>query len=152
MDYVMPDAQAVKSLLSMIFGDDLTVSESPAELGGKTVATFIDDDDKLVALCACDREFIGYSGGALSMIPVDVCNESINGEMTEALSGNFYEVMNICSKLLMSESSKHLRLARTVDADTAAGMVAELEANGSSGAFSVDIPRYGKGSMHFLGT
>ena len=150
--YVMPEPKAISALLEMIFGDGVKVDKAAPDVAGKTVATFIDDSDRLVALCACDDRFVGYSGAALSMIPPDAANEILaGGEMTPVMKENFYEVMNICSKLLMSDSSAHLRLHRTLPAEQAGAAIAELEAATGIG-FQVDIPRYGAGCMHFLVT
>ena len=58
--------------------------------------------------------------------------------------------MNICSKLLMSDSSAHLRLDKTLDPGAANDAVASLEGASEKVAFSVDIPRYGSGTLTFL--
>ncbi len=112
-----------------------------------------DDDDKLVALCVCDKEFVAYSGAALSMIPADVANEMISGNsVTEAMIGNFYEVMNICSKLLMSDSSAHLRLDKTLVPEDSAETVSALKESAQVIGFNVEIPKYGVGGLTFLVT
>lgn len=151
-NYVIPTPQSVSSLLAMIFGGQPGVSDSQApELSGQHVATFIDDDDKLVALCACDKQFVAYSGAALSMIPADVANEMIAGNsVTEAMIGNFYEVMNICSKLLMSDTSAHLRLDKTLEPDQSQEAIATLKDAGQVKSFGIDIPQYGKGMLTFV--
>ena len=149
--YELPTLQTVSSLLGMIFGDDLSASkcDSPA-LDGKYVATFLSDDDHLVALCVCDKEFVAYSGAALSMIPADVAKEMIAGNaVTDAMVDNFYEVMNICSKLLMSESGAHLRLDKTLSPDQSVAAIAAMKESHTA-AFGVDIPRYGKGTLTFV--
>lgn len=153
-NYVIPTSQSVCSLLSMIFGDDLKVSDcDPSNLGNQHVATFIDDSDQLVALCVSDKEFVAYSGAALSMIPADVAKEMIAGNaVTEAMVGNFNEVMNICSKLLMSDSSAHLRLDKTLNPEESAEAVASLQESGHIFGFGVDVPRYGKGTLTFVVT
>ncbi|MGB5581250.1 MAG: hypothetical protein WBM54_06260 [Woeseia sp.] len=147
----MPDKKSIRELLEMIFGKGVIVAKLPAvDTSDKIVATFVNDDDQLVALCACDRNFASYSGGALSLIPPDAINEVIDkGEMTEIMSENFHEVMNICSKLLMSDSSAHLRLDKTLSAAESADSISSLAAARAS-AYSIEIPRYGKGAVHFL--
>ncbi len=138
----------------MIFGAELDVSDSEAQdLSNHYVATFVSDEDQLVAFCACDKEFVAYSGAALSMIPADVANEMISGNaVTEVMIENFYEVMNICSKLLMSDSSAHLRLDKTLSPEDSAGPVAALQESAHITGFGVDIPRYGKGRLIFAVT
>ena len=151
-NFIVPTEKSVASLLAMIFGDGLGVDGGDAvDLDSQHVATFIDDDDKLVAACACDKAFVAYSGAALSMIPADVANEMINGNtISEALIGNFYEVMNICSKLLMSDTSSHLRLDKTLEPGAGSDALASLNGASETVAFCVDIPSYGSGTLTFL--
>ncbi len=152
--YIIPTPQSVSALLAMIFGDGVDTKDRQApELDGQHVATFVDDDDQLVALCVCDKEFVAYSGAALSMIPADVANEMISGNsISEAMLGNFYEVMNICSKLLMSDTSAHLRLDKTLSPQESAEPVSALKDSAQVIGFDIDIPKYGKGMLTFLVT
>jgi len=154
MIYVTPTPQSVCSLLAMIFGEELDVSDcEPPELSSQYIATFVNDDNQLVAFCACDKAFVAYSGAALSMIPADVANEMIAGNsVTDAMVGNFYEVMNISSKLMMSDSSAHLRLAQTLHPEQAAEPIAALQESAQITGFSVKIPRYGEGTLIFAVT
>ena len=152
-DFVIPTQQAISSLLMMFFGDGLKVTEiDSTDLSDRHVATFVSDEDRLVALCACDRPFVVYAGAALSMIPADVANEMVvSGAPSEAILGNFHEVMNICSKLLMSDGSAHLRLDETLPPEQSAEVITNLEENSAQAlAFGVDIPGYGNGSLTFL--
>ena len=153
-NYVIPTTQAVSGLLAMIFGDGVETKDHEApDLESQHVATFIDDDDQLVALCVCDKEFVAYSGAALSMIPADVANEMISGNsISEAMVGNFYEVMNICSKLLMSDSSAHLRLDKTLSPEESTEPVSALKDSAKIIGFNVGIPKYGTGMLTFLVT
>ena len=152
--YIIPTPQSVSALLAMIFGDGVDTKDREApELDGQHVATFVDDDDQLVALCVCDKEFVAYSGAALSMIPADVANEMISGNsISEAMLGNFYEVMNICSKLLMSDTSAHLRLDKTLSPQESAEPLSALKDSAQVIGFDIDIPKYGKGMLTFLVT
>lgn len=67
-----------------------------------------------------------------------------------AVEANFYEVMNICSKLMMSDSSAHLRLKDIVQPSASADEISALAESGTALGFNVDIPRYGKGTLNFL--
>lgn len=152
-DFVTPNPQTISSLLTMFFGDGLNVTEiEAADLSDRHVATFVSDEGELVALCACDRPLVAYAGAALSMIPADVANAMVvGGDLTEAILGNFHEVMNICSKLLMSDGSAHLRLDKTLSPEQSAEVITNLEENSAQVvAFGIDIPGYGKGSLTFL--
>lgn len=148
--YVVPNVETATSLLEMIFGEGLTLSDNDdADMGSNHVATFLSDDDRLVALCACDTSFVAYAGAALSMIPADAANEMIqDNDLSDMVTANFYEVMNICSKLMMSDSSAHLRLGKTLAPAESAEAVGSLQ--GKTKGFTLDIPGYGKGVMTFV--
>ena len=147
--YIKPTAEAVTSLLAVIYGDDLKTCElDTAAISGQRIATFIDDDDKLVAACVCDRHFVIYSGAALAMIPAGGTEDMIaENSISDAIAGNFHEVMNICSKLLMSDSSAHLRLDKTLDCAQQVDLGASIDTLATHLGFQVEIPGYGKGAM-----
>lgn len=153
--FEVPDEKSVSGLLSFIFGDDLKVdAAADTDFSGQHVATFIDDQDKLVALCLCDKEFVAYSGAALSMIPAEVAKEMIDGnDISEAIYGNFYEVMNICSKLFMKDTGgAHLRLDKTLSPEAGQEALAALAQSGKKLGFAIGIPRYGDGKLNFVVT
>lgn len=151
MRFEKPTIESVSELLTMVLGEDLNTTDTDvSSLDEKYVATFIDDNDELVAICASDMPFASFSGASLAMIPADVAKESIKeGKLTQNLSECFYEIMNLCSKLMLSESSDHLRLDKAYAPDELPEGVTSIHADGESCAFEVDIPRYGKGKLDF---
>ena len=150
--FEVPNSSAVTDLLGIIFGEDISVSDSESkELDSKHIATFIDREDNLVAVCACDKPFVGFSGGALSMMPAGAIEDMIaEDDLSGTLLDNFYEVMNISSKLMLSDTSDHLRLDKTMLASEADPSVSELASSSTHVGFELDIPNYGKGSMDFF--
>lgn len=152
-DLVEPTVDDVKKLLAMMYGDDLSVEEDVVEeFKGRHIATFLDDDDDLVAVCACDLDLVAYSGAALSMVPTDNAKEMVsNKEVTEMVAANFYEVMNICSRLLMSDTSPHLRLDKALNPADGQEPLKEIqECYPTVLGFRIDIPGYGSGHMAVL--
>lgn len=148
-NFVTPQEAAVSEMLGMLFGD-ISVSAGGEVAAEGFGATMIDDDDQLVAMIVCDYPFVGFSGAALSMMPVGGAEDMIaEKDFSKTIMDNFYEVMNICSRLLMSDSSDHLRLDQTVDPGVLADTVASLSAT-KTVSYKVDIPRYGSGTMSFL--
>ncbi len=149
--YIKPDVGAIAKLLQMLYGDELNVTGfAVGNYSGQYTATFISDDDQLVALCVCNKEFVAYAGAALSMIPANTATAMIAAnDISEAVVANFYELVNICSKLLMTDSSPHLRLDKVLPPSESAPVSATFEAV-EMVAFEVDIPHYGKGSVTFL--
>ena len=149
--FLVPNEDAVSEILGMLYGDEPEVGAvGNAAPDGRFGATFLDDNDQLVAACTSDIDFVAYSGAALSMIPADVAKETIaDGELTDMMFANFYEVMNICSKLFMSDSSDHLRLDKTFRPADTAGAVGSLVGAANEATFSVGIPKYGAGTLSF---
>lgn len=150
--YVTPTVESVLKMLKMFFGDDTSVCEIiPSDLSDRYVATFVSSDNCLVAVCACDAKFVAYSGAAFSMLPVDVANEMATSmNFSEVVTANFHEVMNICSRLLVSEQSEYLRLDKTLSPGDGSRFVEELQACGALSGFEIGIPGYGTGHMAVL--
>lgn len=149
MKYVEPTSKSVTELLGMLFGDDLAANDSDVtDIAKPYVATFINSDEKIVATCTCDLDFVAYSGAAFSMVPADVAKEMIaDGELTETFLSNFHELMNICSKLMLSDDSLHLKLDKTLQPDAgAADAIAAVESPKVC-SFTLEIPGYGSGEM-----
>ena len=149
--FLVPTEESVAEILGMLFGEEPEVgaTDNPA-IDGRFSATFLDDNDQLVAACSSDIDFVAYSGAALSMIPADFAKETIDeGEPTDMMFANFYEVMNICSKLFMSDSSDHLRLAKTFKPAETSEAIGGLVGAANESTFTVGIPGYGGGSLSF---
>ena len=153
--FVIPEEAAVKDLLGIVLGDDLGVAGGDAgDMAAQYIATYIDDEDKLVAVGGGDVNLVAYAGAALSMIPAETANDMIKrDDITPAISANFYEVMNICSRLLMSEKDggAHLRLDKTLTPSEAASVLGELSDARKIG-FDLQVPEYGPGKLSFLVT
>lgn len=152
MGYEIPTPESTTSLLAMILGDGISVKDAEVtDFTTQHVAKFVDPDDKLVAILGCDIPFVAYSGAALSMIPVGAAEDMISdNDLSDTVQANFYEVMNICSKLMLSDTSLHLRLTDVVPPGESVDFVAELSEAGNCLGFDIDIPSYGKGKMGFL--
>ncbi len=149
---VTPSVDGLVSLLEMVFGEPPEVSElEDAETAGWYGASFITDDDVLISGCVCDPKFVAYSGAALSMIPGDVVDEMLaENDLSKSIVDNFYEIMNICSTLLMSDNSEHLRLDKTFEPSDVAAALEPIMSEGDTCFFAVDVPKYGKGTIGFV--
>ncbi len=154
MNYGKPTTEAIVKLLEMIFGPEIDVTESKDSLEDNVNgATFIDKDNNLVAMCFSDMPFTAYSGAALSMIPAGVANDAVKeGQLTDMMKANFFEVMNICSKLMMRDGGPHLRLDKVLEKGETDAHKTGIEEHAKSFRFVVDIPSYGTGKIGFLVT
>lgn len=144
----IPSNSSVSEMLAMLYGADIdAVSADDSVADGSYVARFIDDSGALVGACICDPQFIGFSGAALSMIPKGGAEDMIEeNDFSTTIMENFYEVMNICTTLLMTSSQNHLKLDNTLPYADAVDELAILDSS-SVVSFSIEIPKYGKGKM-----
>lgn len=149
--FISPEGRDIEQLLELVVGEGVKATPVDShDMAGQQTATFICDDNELVAVCGCDLPFVVYSGTALSMIPSDVAKEMIQDkDVSSNVYDNFYEIMNICSKLLMSDTSDHLRLDKSLLPEDSAEPLAELEGKSAVTTFNVTIPGYGDGLLSF---
>ena len=147
--YIVPTANSIEEILKALYGPGLTVTPNDdSSLVDRHVATYVSEIQSLVAICACDAAFVAYSGAALTMVPADAANDMVNSQdFTEVVLSNFHEVMNICSRLLMSDDSPHLRLDETLAPASAAQAISTAESFTNLASFSIDIPQYGSGNV-----
>ena len=148
MKFLMPDEKSVLAMLGALFGDDTSVTAAAKQdQPSDWVATFVTDDNTLVAACVCTKEFVAYAGAALMMLPAAQAKKAAaDGNVCEVTTGSFHEIMNICSRFLMNDHTPHLRLGQVCRRGDAAGF-AELEKAGSRKDFKIAIPKYGSGQL-----
>jgi len=154
----VPQENQVRQIFSMLFGDELVLDAGKPEAADDAksmYAVFIDDHGKHATACICDYNFAAFAGSALTKIPVGGAEDAANsGEFTDMMLSNLHEIMNICSRLFMSNTSPHLRLETVYHSpdtvpDNARIM---LEACQERKDYTVSIPGYGKGSVSFMCT
>jgi hypothetical protein len=151
----LPDANKVRSMLGLLF-DGLEVKPgrradlSPAS--GSWVALYVGDDGRPLALCAADALFAANAGAALSLLPPATAKDAAKTrDLTDVMRGNLAEVMNICSRLLMTDSSPHLRLDGVQPAKSLSPAVTGVMSGATGRAdFELTVPRYGPGTLSVL--
>jgi hypothetical protein len=121
---------------------------------GSWVALYVTDESKPAALCVADGPLAANSSAALSMLPPNTAKDAIKSkDLPSAMVANLREIMNICSRLLMTDSSPHLRLAAL---HAVKSMPADLSAVIGSAHnrfdFEIQVPKYGVGNLAFIST
>jgi len=151
MAYVIPKKESIIALLGPFFGDEFKVAaDDGATAPTDYVAIFVDPENQPVAAGVCDTAFAAYSGAAFSMVPKNVAEEALSsGDLSGMIADNLNELMNICSRLLMSDFTPHLRLDKVVP-KSEAECLADMEERGRKVTFDVTVPRYGSGKLGFL--
>ena len=153
MQQVLPDKESIYEMLNLLLGEDMTVEykNRPAQLDKTYVAMYADAEGVPHALCACDVAFAAYSGGAMTMMPPNtVKNAADDDDLSDMLRDNLYEVMNICTRLVIDDNTPHLKLTEVKRASEIPEIVERMLATGNRGDYEVSIPRYGAGTMTFL--
>ncbi len=155
--FILPKAAEVSKTLVMLFGGNVPATPGkPVDTkpsAGNIIASYIDDEGKVVAAFACDLPFAANAGSALSMMPASAAKDAIKTKKLEsAMIDNLYEVANILSTLLMNDKTPHLRIASLYpEVGKVPPEVREmLSAAKGHVDFTVNIPRYGNGCMSLL--
>lgn len=150
MAFVKPTVKSTTEMLSMLFGDGVEVAEHTGpDLSEAIIGTYLRDDDTLTGACVVDIYLAAYAGCAMSGLPAGAAQDAVkSGSLTDVMAANLGEVANICTRLLMDDSSDHLRFAELLKPDESADCVAALSALTSTG-FTVSVPRYGAGALAF---
>lgn len=152
----VPKDRETLGVLSMLYGDGLVVkkAESEPEIDSDAlVGLYVDKEGKTVAACSCDVKFAAFGGAALSMMPKGGAEDAAeSGDLSPVMQENVYEVMNICSRLLMDDSTPHLKLTDMYKGvSELPGESVEVLKNAEAGVkFEVEIPNYGKGHLSIV--
>jgi len=155
--YPMPDAAKVKTMLGLLF-DGLEVKPGKkfdiVPPSGAWVGLYVSDDGAPVAACVADVALAANSSAALSMLPPGVAKDAAKSkELTDVMVGNLREIMNICTRLLMTDGSAHLRLEELYPAKALPPQAAKvLGAVAARVDFELTVPKYGAGTMAVVST
>lgn len=152
----LPTADDMRRMLAMMY-DDLECGDGTAvsEDGDKcVVAIYLSDDDQPIAAALCDYKFAAFTGAALTRIPPGGAEDAADEkDLGESILENVQEVFNICSRLLMTADSPHLRLGKVYEGvDTVPEAEAALFASSERVHLKADVPNYGEGNVTFIAT
>jgi hypothetical protein len=150
----LPLPKQIKDLLEGLLGKDITLAPSapfaPGPNAPASVAVYVDDSLRITALVACDLRFSAYAGAALGLVPPGGAEAAVEaGGLTENLSENLYEVLNIAASMFNVADAEHLRLHELHPAGTPLPPMVRAQALtlGRREDMSLDISGYGKGQL-----
>jgi hypothetical protein len=153
--YPLPDVAKVIQILGLLF-DGLevklggTFDQTPA--GGAWFGVFVADSGEPVALCGADVNLAANFGAAFSMLPVNAAKEAAKArELTSVMTDNVREIMNICTRLVMDNTSPHLKLEQIYPVrNLPAPAAALLGTAARRREFQLQLPKYGGGILTLL--
>jgi hypothetical protein len=153
--YPLATAPQVKELFGMLF-DALAVKPGAkldvSAKSGCYFGVYVTDDGAPGAIIACDIAFAANSSAALSMLPPNVAKEAVKSrQLTEVMVANLREVMNIGTRLVLTEGSPHLRLDQVcAGPGLPPAAVALLGAIKGRVDFEIGLGKYGSGLFAIL--
>ena len=150
---VLPNQEEIYDMLSLLLSDRIVVEYKniPMNLADKYVATYLNAEGEIGALCCCDAQFAAFAGGSITLMPPDATKDAADfDDLTEMMVSNMYEVMNICTRLVINDETPHLKLTEVKKFEEVQEDAAAILAANNRGDYTVDIPRYGKGSITFF--
>jgi hypothetical protein len=153
--YPLPDAPKIVHLLGMLF-DGLDVKSGgvfdQSAAGGAWFGVFVKDGGEPVALCGADANLAASFGAALSMLPTALAKESAKSrDLSDVMRENLREVMNICTRLVLNETTPHLKLDQIYPTPSLPGAAhALLAAPQARREFQIQVPKYGGGVLTIL--
>jgi hypothetical protein len=115
----MPDAKAVRDMLSDMFGRDVAVSPGvpplAVDLVRVLVAVYADDHYHLAAVLGMDLQLAARSAAAIGLVPPGAAEDCIaDRELSHTLRENGFELCNVIGGLLNRDGHPHVRMDRVV--------------------------------------
>jgi hypothetical protein len=111
----LPHPKQVRDLFAQLLGREVELRPgNPVTPGDRTpasVALYADDALRVAAIVACDLQLSVRAAAALGLVPVRHAEISIKGgSLTETLSENLHEVMDVAARLFDAEGATPVRL------------------------------------------
>lgn len=156
-NFPMPDVAKVKTMLGLLF-DGLDVKAGKkfdiVPPSGSWIGLYIGDDGQPVAACAVDAPLAANAGAALSMLPPAVAKDAAKSkELTDVMVANLQEIMNICSRLLMNDTSAHLKLEKLYSSKAMSPELTKVLGSVQGRVdFELNVPKYGAGTLAVIST
>ena len=154
---VLPDAKAVKDMLSGLVGKPVSVTPgapvTPTAKDPVSVAVYVSPSMAVNALCVMDLPLAAWTGGALALLPPGGVQDAVeeDGELTAMLTEALHEVVNVLSALFNVPGAPHSKLhASYAPGDDLPGDVAGMLAAFNRLDLAVEVPGYGKGRLSLV--
>jgi hypothetical protein len=154
---VLPDAKAVKDMLSGLVGKSVGVTPgapvTPTEKKPVSVAVYVSPTMDVNALCVMDLPLSAWTGGALALLPPGGVQDAVeeDGELTTMLTEALHEVVNVLSALFNVPGAPHSKLYQLyAPGDELPGDIAGMLAAFNRIDLAVDVPGYGKGGLSLV--
>lgn len=111
----LPVPKQVRELFAELLDRDVALSPAapvtPGPATPASVAVYVDDMLRVAGVICCDLPLSARAGAAIGLIPSGHAEAAIeDGRITEALSENLYEVLNVAASMFNVDGADHVRL------------------------------------------
>lgn len=143
----LPNPSLLRRSLSSCLGKPCSFrpasAESIKDFKPASYLTFVDDDESVHLMCACDTAFVGYTSASLADITDEAIKDAVASErLNESDFENFHEICNMaCSSAFNDSYDFHLRLNKRFS--KLPDDLASAERDGESVLYQVRIGSYG---------
>lgn len=154
----LPSAKDVRELIDGLVGRAVSVTTGGAMVDtrsedGALLGVYVDDRHKLAGLVLFDVPLAAYLGASLGLVPARIAQQHADaGVLSEALSENAGEILNVMSSLFNAEGAPHVKLGSVyepkahVPADAAQWVLTYVRRTD----LDIDVPGYGAGQFSLL--
>jgi hypothetical protein len=111
----LPQPQQVRELFADLLDRDVRLSPcapvAPGPVTPASVATYVDDQQRVSAVISCDLELSAWAGAAIGLVPLSGAERAIrSGCIDGTLGENLKEVLDVAATMFNVEGAQHLRL------------------------------------------
>ena len=150
----LPLPKQIRDLFGELLDREATLTPAaplaPGPRTPATIAVYVDDYLRISALIVCDLELSAYAGAALGLVPVAGAEAAVEaGALTDVLTENLGEVLNIAASMFNAPGAEHLRLHEVHPAGQPLppALLAQALTLGRREDFLIDIGGYGSGHV-----
>jgi hypothetical protein len=111
----LPHPKEVRDLLGDMLGRDVTVAPcdpfTPNVGDNHATAVYVDDQGRVAVLTTLDLPLSVWVGASIGLVPAGGAADQVeDGELTQAVKDNLFEVLNIFSALFNKPNAPHLKI------------------------------------------
>ncbi|HAD09575.1 MAG TPA: hypothetical protein DCF62_08855 [Porticoccaceae bacterium] len=145
----------MKNILGLLFdGLEATqiVDEPDVSDAEWMYGVFIDDENTPVAIIGCEKKVAVYMGAAMTMMAPAVAHElADSGDISAMINDSICEVMNIMSRLFMSQGTGHLRFGKLESYSTLPTEIeCLLNTADKKSVYQISVKKYGEGILKYF--
>ena len=148
----MPTTDEIRRHWSALVGRPVTVQQGTTPASADNVASYIDDDGRVVAACLFDFPIAAALGSSLIMVPAGAARDAAKSrDIPESMAASFREVANITASLFARAGLRvKLREVATPSSQAPEDVQALLAAPRDRRDMTVTVETYDAGTISIL--